>query len=161
MGSCGRILLRFLPGSLLLPTALLLLVAGSVIASGENSATLAARVKANPLEIKLTLSEHEVAVGERFLINVSVKNRGDIALREAAMTLHLIESPCLKVNGPLTQHRGVLQGGKSASHVWHVQAIGGGSDCRSIVVAASASTVDPADGETLRLESSAQLLEIK
>ena len=154
-------MLRFLPRSLLALTALLLGVGSPASASGGDSATLAALVKANPLEVKLTLSDHQVAVGERFVIAVSVKNRGGIALREVEMTLHVIESPCLKVSGPLTQHRGLLQEEKSASHAWRVLAIKGGPDCRSIVVAASAAAVDQLDGEIIRLDSRAQLLEIR
>ncbi len=130
------------------------------IASEDDSASLAALVKVNPLEVRLTLSDDSVNVGQRFLINVAVKNRGDTPLREMEMTLHVIESPCLKLSGPLTHYRGLLQDGRSASHVWHVQAIEGGSECRSIVVVASASAVDEADGETISLASQARLLEI-
>ena len=152
---------RFLSRSLLALTALLLIVGGPALASAGDSATLAAHVKANPLEVKLTLSDDHVAVGDRFVIEVAVKNRGEIALREVEFTLHLIESPCLKVSGALAHYRGLLQGGRSVSHAWRVQAIEGGPGCRSIVVAASASAVDQTDGETIRLESQALLLEIK
>lgn len=130
------------------------------LAAGPESGTVEALVRANPLTVALSVPEGPLRRGQKFEISLSVRNLAPYRLRDLELTLHVGQGPCLKVSGPGTHRRGVLQGEAVVSRSWQVRVIRTEGACEGVVVMASASAVEVATGEILTIDSEARVLTI-
>ncbi len=128
----------------------------------ETEGTLTARVKVNPITVTVLLPDGGVLVGDRFAIEVTVENQGDVRIRDLDVTLHILEEPAFGLNGSTTHHRGLLRPQDSLSTTWRLRALESTTDppVAVVVVVASVTAMDATDREVFTTESTGVLLEI-
>ncbi len=116
----------------------------------ETEGTLTARVRVNPITVTVLLPDGGVLVGDRFAIEVTVENQGDVRIRDPDVTLHILEEPAFGLNGSTTHHRGLLRPLESTTD----------PPVAVVVVVASVTAMDATDREVFTTESTGVLLEI-
>jgi hypothetical protein len=125
----------------------------------DSSALVLATVKINPLEVRLSVPNRVVRPGERFSIQVLLRNHGSEFLDDVAIVLHATDEPCIQILGSAGHQQTQLRSRGTISETWRVLAIGQDPACAAIVLTASASAKDPG-GEVLLTESAAKILKI-
>ena len=137
----------------------LLLGAQGLLAADGEEGVVTATVKINPLQVTLVVPGGPLAVGERFIVQAMVENRGETRIQRVAATLHLDTSsePGLRVFGSDTRRLGQLKPFESRTAEWRLQAL----QVDSYVLMVTVSGIDVSDGAPLTAESDAEVISVE
>lgn len=136
----------------ILTSTVLAMVIFSPVVKDVLGEQIIATVRLNPLEVNVTTSS-PIFINNRTFIGAEVKNQGPYWVKDASATIFL-PSGLRLISGSSTNNLGRIQGGKSKSARWRIQALEPGN----YIILVEAKATDEPTGTILTASGSALLV---